>query len=355
MKKASASLALGLCLALGGAPVAGSLAGCDMAKIAASSTIRVFVRASPAINRYRDPDLAEAAIPASISQLEGVLVVKPESTDLRILLGRAYGSFGYGFLEDRMERAQLADDPETADHYRQRASLAYRRGREVSMEQLTLWEDDGGGAEAAARAGIDAWTRYLRRFDDADQAPVLFWAAYNWARYIGVNRDDVNAIADLPFVKALADRVLQLDRSYYNYAPVALHAGILASLPAALGGQPQEAKREIEEAIRLTERKNLLYLVTEAQLVAVALQDRTLYRTLLQEVLDASPDIDPDNRLGNLLAKRRAARMLGRIDDLFGPAEGEEGGRGAPAQGNCSEPGPNESFEDFDRRCGVSN
>jgi hypothetical protein len=355
MKKASAHLALALGLVVPWT-VAGAT-GCDMAKFAAGSTIRVFVRASPALNRYRDPDLAESAIPASIAQLEGVLVVKPESTDLRILLGRAYGSYAFGFLEDRMERAQAADDPETADHFRQRASLAYQRGREVGMEQLTMWEDDDGGAEAAVRAGIDAWTRYLRRFEDAEQAPVLFWTAYNWARFIGLNRDDVDAIADLPFVKALADRVLELDRSYYNYAPIALHAGILASLPPALGGRPEEAKREFDEAIRLTERKNLLYLVTEAALVAVALQDRRLYRSLLQEVIDASPDIDPDNRLSNLLAKRRAARMLARIDDLFGPPEGDEaaGGGAGAAAGNCDEPAPNESFEQFDRRCGVSN
>ncbi len=318
-----------------------ALAGCDMAAFAAGSTIKVFVRASPGIQRYRDPDLAEAAIPGSISQLEGVMILKPENADLRGLLARSYGSYGYGFLEDRMERAVVADDPEGAEHFRARASMAYARGKEVAMEMMTVWEDGDGGAMGAHGRGIDAWKSYLARFDDADQVPVLFWCAYNWARYIGVNRADMGAVADLEFVRELANRVLQLDRSYFHYAPVAMHAGILATLPAAVGGQPEVAKAEFDEVIRLTERKNLLYLVTEAQLVAVALQDRALYRSLLQEVIDAG-DIDPDNRLGNLIAKRRAARYLARIDELFEPVEGET--PAAQPQGSCDEPGANESF-----------
>ncbi len=327
-----------------------ALAGCDMAAFAAGSTIKVFVRAAPAIQRYHDPELAEGAMPGSISQLEGVMSIKPEDADLRALLGRSYGSYGYAFLEDHMEAAAVLDDQAQVEHFRSRASMAYARGKEVSMEMMTIWNDEDGGAQGAYSRGIDSWKRYLATFDDADQAPILFWCAYNWARYIGVNRNQMNAVADLEFVRELSNRILQLDRSYYNYAPIALHAGLLATIPAAVGGQPEVAKTEFEEAIRLTQRKNLLFLVTEAQLVAVALQDRALYRALLQEVIDAG-DIDPDGRLPNILAQRRAARYLGRIDEFFEPVAGE-----APAaqpQGSCDEPGGNESFEDFNRRCTV--
>jgi|GEM_PF-316063 len=328
-----------------------ALAGCDMAAFAAGSTIKVFVRASPAIQRYRDPDLAEAAIPGSIAQLEGVMSIKTEDPDLRMLLGRSYGSYGYAFLEEHMEQAALTDDQVQVEYFRNRASMAYARGKEVTMEMMTVWEDDDGGAEGAYSRGIDAWKRYLLKFEDEEQAPILFWCAYNWARYIGVNRNQMNAVADLEFVRELSNRVLQLDRTYFHYAPVAMHAGILATLPAAVGGQPDVAKTEFDQVINLTQRKNLLYLVTEAQLVAIALQDRALYRTLLQEVIDADENIDPANRLGNIIAKRRAVRWLARIDEFFEPVAGE-----APAaqpRGNCDEPGANESFDDFNRRCTV--
>jgi hypothetical protein len=55
-----------------------------------------------------------------------------------------------------------------------------------------------------------------------------------------------------------------------------------------------------------------------------------LYRRLLEEVL-AAGDVDPDNRLSNQLAKRRARRYLAQIDELFLPEDGGAHGGHAPA------------------------
>jgi hypothetical protein len=184
------------------------------------------------------------------------------------------------------------------------------------------WEDDGGGAEGHIKQGLDAWTAYLKKFDKAKkQVPTLFWGAYCWGRYIGINRDDVNALADLPFVNALADRVFTLDPTYWGYAPHALRAGLIGTAPAQLGGKPDEAKKEFEVAINATGGKNLMYLVLEAQIVAVALQDRALYKKLLDTTLAAPMDLYVNLRLVNQLAKRRAERYLADIEHLFAPVE----------------------------------
>jgi hypothetical protein len=37
----------------------------------------------------------------------------------------------------------------------------------------------------------------------------------------------------------------------------------------------------------------------------------------LKKALAISPEAHPDNRLANLVAQRRARRLLGRMDDLF--------------------------------------
>src|SRR6185503_10412745 len=196
------------------------------------------------------------------------------------------------------------------------------RGRALAIGNLTLWEGDDGGAEAHIKKGLTAWTDYLKKFDDAEKhAPTLFWAAYCWGRYIGINRDDMNAIADLPLVAALADRLMALDHTYFGYAPHALRAGLIGTAPAQLGGRPDEAKKEFEAAIAATKGKNLMYMVVEAQIVAVALQDRKLYKRLLTTTLEAPIDLDPDQRLLNQLAKRRAQRYLGQIDKLFEPEQ----------------------------------
>jgi hypothetical protein len=295
---------------------------CSPTQIAASSTVGIIGKAWPAIERYRDPDLAEEGIPASMATMEGLLEIRPEDTELRAIIAKAYGSFGFGFLEDHMEQALVADDDKVSDHYRVRAGLAYTRCKELALGSLTLWEKDDGGAEGHIKKGLPDWTEYLKKFDDAKKhVPTLFWGAYCWGRYVGINRDDVNALADLPYVTALSDRVFQLDEKYWGYAPHALRGGLLGTIPAQLGGKPEEAKKEFEAAIAGTQGKNLMYMVVEAQIVAVALQDRALYKRLLDTTLAAPMDLDVDQRLVNQLAKRRAERYLAQIDELFAPTE----------------------------------
>ena len=291
--------------------VLGLFSGCSMTQLAAGSTVNIIGQALPAIERYEDPDLAGEALPASISTMEGILEIRPEDTKLRGLLARSYGSFGFGFMEDRMEEALVKDDDAGAEHFQKRAAMAYTRCRELALGSMSLWEKDDGGAEGHIKKGLPAWTEYLKKFDDAEtQVPTMFWGAYCWGRYIGVNRDDVNALADLPFVTALADRLFALDHTFMGYAPHALRAGLIGSAPAQLGGRPEEAKKEFEIAIAATHGKNLMYPVIEAQIVAVALQDRALYKKLLTSALEAPKDLDPDQRLLNQLAKRRAERYL---------------------------------------------
>ena len=297
-------------------------AGCSTTQFAASSTVGIIGQAMPAIERYRDPDLAEEGIPASIATMEGLLQIRPDDAVLRSLIARAYGSYAFGFLEDHMEQALADDDDKTSDHFQKRASLAYTRCRELTLGTLSHWEEDDGGADGHIKKGLDAWTAYLKKFDNAEKhLPTLFWGAYCWGRYIGINRDDVNALADLPYVNALADRVFTLDPTYWGYAPHALRAGLIGTAPAQLGGKPEEAKKEFEVAINATGGKNLMYLVLEAQIVAVALQDRALYKKLLDTTLAAPMDLDVNLRLVNQLAKRRAERYLADIDHLFAPIE----------------------------------
>ena len=321
MRKQNLHQILGIALALAAVPASAPLFGCDSQVFAANSTVGVMRRASPGVQHIRDPEIAEAAIPAAIQQSEGLLMLSGDSLELRSSLSRTYGSFGYGFMEEHMEQAEFdGADEAVIEHWRTRASLAYERGRAVAIEAMDNERPNGGGLLAVQRQGLEAFTAHVRTFDRVEHAPILFWAAYNWIRYIGVHRDDMNAIADVPYVIALADRVLELDAAYFDHGPVALRAGLRAAVPPNLGGRPDEAKVAMDQAIELTHRRNLLLLVTEARLCAIPLQDRALYQSLLEEVIAFDLDSYPEQYLANRLAQGRARRYLAEIDNFFEPA-----------------------------------
>jgi len=304
-------------------------------RLAANSTARIMNRASPALQTFSDPALAEAALPYSITQMEGLLLVIPDNTGLRVNLMRALGSFGFGFLEDRMEDAEVADDEGRIEHYRNRATMAYLRGRALGFEQLTREEGGDGGAEGAYRRGVEPWKAYLRRFDDREHAPMVFWLGYNWARHINLNKENPDVLADLPYAVACFERVMQLDPTYNYHSPLVAMASYHARAAESLGGNPAEALRLFDEAIRLTDGRFLTYRVMKARAYAVMIQDRALYTRLLQEVIDAG-DVWPEQRLANQLAKRRARRYLAQIDNYFSPAE--DGAAAAPAEGGDAAP-----------------
>ena len=46
-------------------------------------------------------------------------------------------------------------------------------------------------------------------------------------------------------------------------------------------------------------------------------QNAAEFREMMEKALAVDPDDDPDNRLVNLIAQRRAAWLLDRIDDLI--------------------------------------
>ena len=60
-----------------------------------------------------------------------------------------------------------------------------------------------------------------------------------------------------------------------------------------------------------TKRADLMVQLTYAQTYACVTPDRPLYEKLMNEVL-AAGDTDPDQRLENTIAKRRARRWLGK-------------------------------------------
>lgn len=303
--------------------------GC-LAKLAANSTARIMNQAAPAMQAFSDPATAEAALPYSITQMEGLLLVIPQNQLLRGNLMRALGSFGFAFLEDRMEEAEVADDEARIEYYRNRATLAYLRGKQVGFEALTLEEDGDGGAAGAYGRGVDAWRSYLQQFDDQEQAGMVFWLGYNWARHISLNKEDPDVLADLPFAIACFERVFQLDPTFNNYAPYVAMGSYYARTSASLGGDPVRAREMFETAIARTGGNFLTYKVMMARVYAVMVQDRALYTRLLQEVIDAG-DVMPEQRLANQIAKRRARRYLAQVDDLIAPADDTAPAGDAPA------------------------
>jgi hypothetical protein len=292
--------------------------GCDFTKMAAGQTAHVFERAAPAFDAQSDYEFAGQAAAGSVMQLEGVLHVVPDNEILMLEASRGWTGYAFGYVEDEVELAELAGNMEEADRQRARARAMYLRARDLGRILLERRED---GFEHAVAGGPDALRAFLaEEFDDEEDAPALFWTGYAWGSAINVSLDDPALIADVQLTRVLVERSVELDRDYHNAAGLTFLGYSSSIVNETFGGDPPRGRAYFEQALVATERKALLVQLNYARSYAVQVQDRALFEQLLNDVINAPDDVLPDARLPNAIAKRRAARYLRRVDDLFDPA-----------------------------------
>jgi tetratricopeptide (TPR) repeat protein len=124
-------------------------------------------------------------------------------------------------------------------------------------------------------------------------------------------------VADLPKVLAMMEFVRQTDPTFYYGGPYLILGTIEGSMPQVLGGRPEKAREYFERALEVNRGKFLLTYVYFAKTYAVQKQDQELFESLLKIVDEASPDILPEARLSNAIAKKKAKLLREHVNDLF--------------------------------------
>lgn len=281
------------------AAAAATLTACasTMDRVALRSTAGLLERGRPAALEEPDFQLAKDAMPAQLKLVETLVAAAPDDRRLRRLAAEGFGGGAFLFLEDA--------DPA-------RAKGLYLRGRDHALAALALKPAFAG----LAAKPLDAFAEALKAAT-ADDVPDLFWAGFGWGGFVNLSKDDAAALADLPKVVALMERVRALDPAYH-FAGADLFFGVYyASRPVLLGGDPKKAKDAFERAHKATKGDYLMTHVLDARWYAVAVQDKELFTQLLKKVLDSPSGRLPEARLTDEAAKRKAAAYLEKTDDLF--------------------------------------
>ncbi len=193
-----------------------------------------------------------------------------------------------------------------------RAKLLHSKAKAQALKAACLSLKDGCELDRRPYKEFQSWVGGMRARD----VPTVYTISTSWLGWIQAHSDDFSAIAELARVKAMMQRISELDPAYDD-GSVFLYLGVFETLlPPAMGGKPELGRSYFEKAIALSRGQNLLAKVMFADQYARLVFDRELHDQLLTEVMDA-PLQAPGLTLMNTVAKEQAATLLASADEYF--------------------------------------
>ncbi len=308
------------------------LAGCAgiIERRAADSTYGVMKRSRVAVQRSADVELARAAAPGGLVQLEAFHLAYPYHRGFKLLLAEGYCQFAAGFLNDDWERATLAGDAAASAVIKERALGLLDKCVGYGLTLL------GASWEQAYEAGPGALTKLVARARKSHVAGMT-WVALGISTGIAMEPTSPKRLRYLPVAQAMLARAIELDPTFRDATAHVMMGALDSARPRWLGGDPASGKRHFDQARALTDGAALMVDVVFARTYAVAVGDRTLFRATLDKVLAADVGKWPERRLANEMARDKAALYLEHEDALFGKRAAREdtpqGGRDELANG----------------------
>jgi predicted anti-sigma-YlaC factor YlaD len=286
-----------------------ALPGCSLQKLAVDGLGKALAESSSVYATDDDPDLVGAALPFGLKTIEGLLAQSPHNQGLLLAATSGFTQYSYAFVQTE---ADFIEDTDLirAVYLRGRALRLFNRARGYGIRGL---EEVQPGFADLLRSDPQ---KALAKFGKKDVA-LLYWTAVAWGAAISLDKTNPALSADLPGVEALIRRALELNAEF--------GAGVLYDFmivyeggrPSAGGGSVDRARESLTQAVRLSGGRRAAPLVSFAETVDVAIQDRAEFEKLLAQALAINIDDAPDQRLSNVIAQRRARWLLGRMDRLF--------------------------------------
>jgi predicted anti-sigma-YlaC factor YlaD len=255
-----------------------------------------------------DLELVRDATPFGLKTLESLLAQSPRHRGLLQAACAGFTQYAYAFVQEEADFIEARDLPR-ATAQRLRAKKLYLRARGYGLRAL---DEALPGFSSRIRTEPEA---ALAQIPPA-QVPLLYYTAASWAGAFALDITDAHLAVDQTLIEKMMRRALALDETWQEGA---IHGFFIAweAGHASAGGSFLEARRHFDRVQALAHGCNAAAYVSLAEAVSLQIQDRAEFERLLRRCLALDPNQIPAQRLATLVAQRRAAWLLSRMDDLF--------------------------------------
>lgn len=241
-----------------------------------------------ALRLWQKRDVQES-LEESLSKFEQALAADPENLELLTYLTRGYFTLAELHLDNKDLKMK---NFEKAIEYGE-------RGMSTNPEFKKRMKDDIKSA--------------IEKLSDRE-VPITFWTAASrgkWSKLNGV----MSSLKYKDQIISMIKKVESLRPNFYYGAVPRYWGGFYAVAPRIAGGDMKKSKMNFQKAMEMAPE----YLGTKvlfAELYCVEDEDKKEFKKQLTEVI-AAPNGPAEITPENILEKRKAEKLLGKIDDLF--------------------------------------
>jgi len=284
------------------------LGGCSIERLAVNKIADALAEPGEVFTAEDDPELVGDALPFALKTFEILLTKSPKHEKLLLTTCQAFTQYSYAYVELEAARLEPIDYRESKRE-RERALKLYLRGREYCFRALDVRVP--GTREKLITAPREAVAAFAE-----DDVGLLVWSAMSWAAAISNGLDKPELVVDVPSVRALIERALDLNPDYgrgiLQDAALAMEA-----LPETMGGSIERARVHFEKSLELHGGRRPSTYIYWASMVSVREQNREEFEEMIDKALAINPDDLPEERLATLIAQKWARLLKSQIDDLF--------------------------------------
>ena len=250
-----------------------------------------------ALNHETDYEMVRDTLPENIASLENLLLRDSDNAELHIHAANAYYVYAFGFVEDMDKR---------------RASSLYYRGFEHGKQALRNF----GVSNAMLNGPTDKLEHAVRKLDK-HAIDALFFTALCWSKYIEMNAAQLIGMIQLHKVVILMQRVHELDDQHRMGGANMFFGTYYGSRPPIMGGDFSKSRHYFEKAHKQNQNKLLMVDFLQARYLFLQQGDRQAFHNSLTKIINTSDNLLPEQALLNAIARKKAAYLLDKEDQLF--------------------------------------
>jgi len=288
------------------------LAGCSVNKLVMNKVAGMLAGngSGSVFKGDNDPEFVGDALPFAIKFYETIMKSVPGHSGLVVTTGSMYIMYANVFLHT--PASMMKDNSYLEqEHLMARAKNLYLRGRDIILKGIERRHP--GFMALLEKKNFESIKKMMVKKD----APFLYWSAAGWMGAFSIDPFDMELGITLPRAAGLMDLVLKVDPKYEKSSVHDFYISYYGSLPEYMGGSNEKAREHFKKSINYSGGKLIAPFVSLATSISIKTQNLEEFRKLLTKAKEFDIETNPENRLVNIINKRKAKWYLENEEDFF--------------------------------------